>query len=81
MEQIEVNELILTRIEQITHDLADLAQSVSQQLAALTLRVEQIEGERPRNVECAKCGYVFMHRSGYIRHPCPPPPDYDFAAP
>lgn len=36
-------EMVLTRLQQITHDLADLARSVSQELAALTLRVEALE--------------------------------------
>jgi len=31
--------------------------------------------------ECPKCHYKFLYRSGLDRHPCPPPPDYNFGAP
>jgi hypothetical protein len=47
----------------------------------LLVEVDRLRAERSRNVVCEKCGYVFMHRSGYERHPCPPPDDYDFGAP
>jgi hypothetical protein len=47
----------------------------------LLLEVGRLIAEQSRNVICGKCGYLFMHRSGYTRHPCPPPPDYNFAAP
>ena len=45
-------------------------------------QVEQLinEVERLSN-KCPKCGYQFLYKSGLDRHPCPPPPDYNFGAP
>jgi hypothetical protein len=49
---------------------------------ALVAEVEQLQSRLDRILNrCVKCNYVFLRRSNYDRHPCPPPPDYNFGAP
>ena len=47
-----------------------------------SIHVEQLIGEVERlSNQCPGCGFQFLYKSGLDRHPCPPPPNYNFGEP